>query len=85
MHPGKQKLDELVAGFQGDGLELVTVDRAYVRSISDAYKAMEAENERLKAAARAVCWFDWSDNDDDACEAIESLRTAVKGVSRHEG
>lgn len=35
------------------------------------------DTERLRAAAKGVCWFDWSDNDDDAVEAIEKLRAAL--------
>jgi hypothetical protein len=36
-----------------------------------------AERDELVEAAIAVCWFDWSDNDDDAVEAIEDLRRAL--------
>lgn len=31
----------------------------------------------LRAAAERVCWFDWSDNDMDACAAIDALRKAL--------
>ncbi len=32
----------------------------------------------LIEAAKAVDWFDWSDNDDDAKEAINKLGAALK-------
>lgn len=28
-------------------------------------------------AAQAVCWFDWSGNDSDACAAVDKLRAAL--------
>lgn len=40
---------------------------------------LKAADEKLRAAAKDVCWFDWSDNDDDAVEAIEKLRAALGG------
>ena len=39
-----------------------------------------AQRDELAAAARAVVWFDWSGNDDDALMAIESLRAALSKV-----
>jgi hypothetical protein len=36
------------------------------------------ENARLRALAEAVCWFDWSDNDEDAVQAIAALRAALQ-------
>lgn len=35
---------------------------------------------KLLEAAKEVCWFDWSDNDDDAVEAVENLRAAIARV-----
>lgn len=32
----------------------------------------------LHAAAERVCWFDWSDNDPDAVQAIAYLRAVVR-------
>lgn len=34
-------------------------------------------DDRLRRAAEAVCWFDWSDNDEDAVRAIADLRAAL--------
>lgn len=36
------------------------------------------ENDRLRAAAERVCWFDWSGNDSDAVAAVDALREALK-------
>lgn len=87
-HPGKQKLDELVAGLDGvtpgpwhvdsmgriyyrpnpltkyviaemessNGIterHIVRCDPDTIRSISEAFKALEAENERLRALIAA--------------------------------
>lgn len=48
---------------------------------------LRAENERLRVrnewlcrTAAAVCWFDWSKNDDDAVAAIEHLRDALQST-----
>jgi hypothetical protein len=38
---------------------------------------VRTERDELAEAAKHVCWFDWSDNDDDAVEAIEELRRAL--------
>ena len=35
---------------------------------------LQRENTELKELARRVVWYDWSDNDADAVEAIEQLR-----------
>jgi hypothetical protein len=58
---GKKNLEELMAGFQGGGIEFVTVPRSYVRSILDAFKELEAENERLRNAVRDswIALDDW--------------------------
>lgn len=52
-----------------------------LRQLPSMTHAKEAadEIERLQAAAERVCWFDWSDNDDDAVAAIEALRRALEG------
>lgn len=39
---------------------------------------LRADNERLRALASKVCWFDWSSNDADAVAAIEELRRALE-------
>jgi hypothetical protein len=39
--------------------------------------APAARGEELRAAAERVCWYDWSDNDRDAVQAIEALRKAL--------
>ena len=39
------------------------------------------QRDSLAAAARAVVWFDWSGNDDDAVMAIESLRAELAKVA----
>lgn len=51
--------------------------------------ALRQENERLRAlttrlrtAAESVCWFDWSNNDRDAVEAITELRLALEQASK---
>ncbi|MBY3263903.1 hypothetical protein HFO15_19960 [Rhizobium laguerreae] len=38
---------------------------------------LRSKLEELRAAAEAVCWFDWSSNDDDAVAAIDRLRTVI--------
>ncbi len=46
----------------------------------DDLLALIDENKKLRTAleaARAVCWFDWSGNDDDAVAAIERLRQEI--------
>ena len=35
-----------------------------------------------KTAAERVCWFDWSDNDPDACAAIEVLRSTLTELEK---
>jgi len=42
-----------------------------------ALHARIARLEAVDAAARSVCWFDWSDNDSDAVAAIEALSEAI--------
>ena len=42
----------------------------------DSY--ISTSNERLLEAAKAVCWYDWSGNDEDAVQAVEKLREAIK-------
>lgn len=37
----------------------------------------QAVPDPLRAAAERVCWFDWSDNDMDACAAMDALRKAL--------
>lgn len=39
--------------------------------------APRPDQSALRAAAERVCWFDWSDNDMDACAAIDALRKAI--------
>ena len=41
---------------------------------SACIKGMSEFADRLVEAAKAVCWFDWSDNDNDAVAAIGRLR-----------
>ena len=48
-----------------------------VEVIVEELVSLRAEVERLRAAAEAVIWFDWSSNDPDAVEAIENLRSAL--------
>ena len=33
---------------------------------------------RLHEAARKVAWFEWSDNDQDAVDAVQDMREALK-------
>ena len=39
-------------------------------------------NAELEKAAKAVVWFDWSDNDEDAVAAIAELRALAAGGER---
>lgn len=39
------------------------------------------EGEGLREAASKVCWFDWSDNDEDAVRAMDELRAALSPQS----
>lgn len=39
----------------------------------------DQEIRQLRTAAKAVCRFDWSGNDDDAVAAIEALRHVLNG------
>lgn len=39
----------------------------------------DADLARVRAAAERVCWFDWSDNDDDAVRSVDDLRAALAG------
>lgn len=39
---------------------------------------LEAELEEIRIAAREVCWFDWSENDEDAVEAVDKLRSLTQ-------
>lgn len=68
---GNHKFASLVMREAADEIERLT-ERC------EAYKgqveAGAAEIERLRKTAEAVCWFDWSDNDDDAVAAIDNLR-----------
>lgn len=51
----------------------VLTGRAYA-----AYSVPDHMSEvRLRIAAEHVCWFDWSNNDDDAVAAVENLRRAL--------
>lgn len=43
------------------------------RYITDLEKRLA----ELEDAARRVCWFDWSDNDEDAVDAVARLREIV--------
>jgi len=44
----------------------------------EMHKCLPAD--RLLHCARAVVGYDWSESDDDAVEAIEALRTAVRNM-----
>lgn len=46
--------------------------------LPDPIRGDLAEIERLRAAAKRVCWFDWCENDDDAVAAIEELRHVLR-------
>lgn len=47
--------------------------------------AAQAAPDALRAAAKRVCWFDWSDNDMDAVAAIDALRKALMVSSTSRG
>ncbi len=38
---------------------------------------LEQRLRQIEEAAREVCWFDWSDNDEDAVATIDKLRDAL--------
>ena len=50
--------------------------RQYVEGAVNARPKVE---EFLKAA-KAVCWFDWSENDEDAVRAVERLNQSIREV-----
>ncbi len=43
-----------------------------------------AASTKLREAAEAVIWFDWSDNDADAVVAIDTLRAALASTAGDE-
>lgn len=49
----------------------------YCSDICKQHTERVDEAGRLRAAAQAVCRFDWSNNDDDAVAAIEHLRSTL--------
>lgn len=68
--------------------EAFEITRTAARMFEDASNAWqaravkaEAEVERLRAAAERVCWFDWSSNDEDAVDAINALRDALRAIT----
>lgn len=59
---------------------LVKQLRALARDSGEHWQlATEAADalERIVKAAEDVCWYDWSDNDADAVEAIQALGVAI--------
>lgn len=50
-------------------------------SINQSLRLLDIDQKRriaeLEKAAKAVCDYDWSDNDDDAVRAIEKLRRVL--------
>lgn len=50
---------------------------AEIASLLNVLADTRTENMRLRVLAEAVCWFDWSDNDADAVQAIDALRAAL--------
>ncbi len=61
--------------------DLTLIERA--REVGKRYDGMlylqlADSLERLRAASEAVCWFDWSDNDNDAVAAVAALRAVLE-------
>jgi hypothetical protein len=54
------------------------LDAMFGADAADYIRQLQAEIEQLRTAARAVCRFDWSGNDDDAAAAIDDLRRALE-------
>lgn len=52
---------------------------------SQSAPVAQAVPDPLRAAAERVCWFDWSDNDMDACAAMDALRKALTMPSASSG
>ena len=50
--------------------------RAMCGRAADEIKRLRA----VETAAAAVCWFDWSENDDDAVSAVAELRAQLGPV-----
>jgi hypothetical protein len=62
-------------------------DASLLFLLADEIDRLRAENEKLlrvRAAADRVCWFDWSENDEDAVRAVAELRTALASAEKGE-
>jgi hypothetical protein len=67
---------------QRDHIKSMTEDRD---GFADLYEQAKAENAGLRAKldeltklGEDVCWFDWSDNDDDAVRTVDNLRRCIQ-------
>jgi len=50
-----------------------------IKHFKDEADRLARRNAELEKAAKAVVWFDWSDNDEDAVAAIAELRALAAG------
>lgn len=72
-------------GMYADGSDGVTAQEDFdgkivglCRQLEREVDALMREKEELREAAKAVVWYDWSDNDEDAVRSIERLRALVR-------
>lgn len=70
-------MSDIVEWLHAYAYRKTVVDLNRFREAADEIETLRAENEKLRALAHAVCFFDWSDNDEDAVLAIANLRAAL--------
>ena len=72
------KLEQVLEALAGTDIASLPADYSEVMMAQDRM----AEIDRLRTLAAAVCWFDWSDADSDAVQAIDALRGALKDMEK---
>lgn len=84
----KAEVPSMFGAVAANGSVATAMANSFLFSLSEIDKALRSvaptppsgEGDRMKeleAAAEAVCWFDWSDNDSDAVAAIARLRALL--------
>lgn len=71
-----------MGGVLGRELELHEQTRKQLAAAESSLHRVRGENVGLLRAAIAVCWFDWSENDTDAVEAIDRLGKAIRSLNK---